>query len=1151
MFDVELDDIELGAQRKPVQWAVRVESATSRSALKQERVEARYGSAAAGRSPGSSDSDGRKKSSRAERAQERRVRSEQPGDRGAHKHEPRDPSITWLPQEVEEGNCEYKLRLRDPSCARLEQLITQMKFRMSEGSGECFYYVGVEDGGYPRGLSDNDMRLSLNNLHYMAEALTATASVARLFQGAGDRCCALVRVQDGCVEAVSYLEMRVAVGGSVGSGKSSLVAVLCHGAGGRPALDDGRGRARTSVLRHRHEIQSGHTSSISQCTLGYDGGGGVLNYASVAAPTAAELSTTAHKLLHFIDLCGHSRFFKTALYGMTSLLPDCQMLCVCARAGVDRTTQEHLAAALALDVPVFAVITQADTVPADGLHATVQATRALLATAADTAILARSTLTEHSTDDASDADVAPAEADEHTHNDDMFAIDDDQAAERRLARRVPLVASEAKAAAVAQLMCIIQQHHHPLQCRSYIVPCFVTSATTGAGIMLLHRFLARLQQAPRRKQPEEVRRRRHILESFSGRLAPGVSDHASWPQPHIGPAPPNGPHDSGQPLGPPGSAKLLDPGSGGHSAEVVDAHSERRRGAADALAVDEDGAELPRALQTMPTGDMVHFQVDHVFEVHRVGTVLSGTTVRGCIDLGATLWWGPQDSAGEFVLVAVRGIHRSRVPVAKVLAGECATIAIEQLPPASRPPSGPASPAAASAAAGEAAARPASPQRGAAAAAARPASPLVRTSSACSSPRSDAALGNSGRVTGTAQHSTAATEMQRSSIGAAGDLAASAQPSSPGADSGSATPPRGKPKGGSGTASPAAEPAFISFLPRDPGDSNADTPAFGSPAQTQATSVPLAQEATAEPGGTLSQLSKVISTGGTAWRPDGVASAPLPGMRGPQRSAALPAGLAPLHDQPPLSGEALARLSASLSESQMQISATPPDASGECSWHHVGLQLAGLAIDGDPVTAGRGRKGTVLLDQRMQPRATMEMSAVLILTNGQWPPRGLVSGRWPPGGTLADHDGGDAGEGSTPQRAGRAGERSSEDGGRRARSRKARYRHMVYCAATRQAAEVLAMREVQVDLERARYEVEGVNLSAAAAAAAVLVGGRDVDEDGGHDGGADERIGAVVDVRFKFLQRAEFLVPGMRVIVRDHAGNVSAVGVVRWVPSCG
>lgn len=85
-----------------------------------------------------------------------------------------------------------------------------MKFRLSEGQGECFYYVGVEDHGYPRGLSDNDLRLSLNNLNYMASALKATAIISRLFQGAMGRSCALVQVVRNCVEDVHYLEMRVA-----------------------------------------------------------------------------------------------------------------------------------------------------------------------------------------------------------------------------------------------------------------------------------------------------------------------------------------------------------------------------------------------------------------------------------------------------------------------------------------------------------------------------------------------------------------------------------------------------------------------------------------------------------------------------------------------------------------------------------------------------------------------------------------------------------------------------------------------------------------------------------------------------------------------------------------------------------------------------
>jgi hypothetical protein len=60
------------------------------------------------------------------------------------------------------------------------------------------------------GLSDDDLRLSLNNLNYMASALKATATIARLFQGAMGRSCALVKVRRDCVEDVHYLEMRVA-----------------------------------------------------------------------------------------------------------------------------------------------------------------------------------------------------------------------------------------------------------------------------------------------------------------------------------------------------------------------------------------------------------------------------------------------------------------------------------------------------------------------------------------------------------------------------------------------------------------------------------------------------------------------------------------------------------------------------------------------------------------------------------------------------------------------------------------------------------------------------------------------------------------------------------------------------------------------------
>lgn len=72
------------------------------------------------------------------------------------------------------------------------------------------------------------------------------------------------------------------VSGGMDSGKSSLVAVLTHGSDGRPLLDNGRGSARMSVLRHKHELESGRTSSISQQVLGYADQGDVLNYLGVS-----------------------------------------------------------------------------------------------------------------------------------------------------------------------------------------------------------------------------------------------------------------------------------------------------------------------------------------------------------------------------------------------------------------------------------------------------------------------------------------------------------------------------------------------------------------------------------------------------------------------------------------------------------------------------------------------------------------------------------------------------------------------------------------------------------------------------------------------------------------------------------------------------
>ncbi len=272
-----------------------------------------------------------------------------------------------LEEESDDGCVEYKLRLSRGNPTRFQQLVTQLKYRISEGGGQCFYCLGVEDNGHPVGLETSVLAESIAILKYMAaEVENATATVIRTPPGTEGRLCAFVCVRRGVAGSASDLaEVRIAVAGAVDGGKSTLISVLCHGADGKPTLDNGRGAARMAILRHKHEIESGRTSSVSHRILAYSPTGAVLNYSRVAQFTPRELAAAARKFVRFSDLGGHQRYSKTSLHGLTSTRPDYTMLCICASQGISWVTLDHLAVSLALGVPVFVVVTKVDAVDRD------------------------------------------------------------------------------------------------------------------------------------------------------------------------------------------------------------------------------------------------------------------------------------------------------------------------------------------------------------------------------------------------------------------------------------------------------------------------------------------------------------------------------------------------------------------------------------------------------------------------------------------------------------------------------------------------------------------------------------------------------------------------------------------------------------------
>lgn len=58
----------------------------------------------------------------------------------------------------------------------------------------------------------------------------------------------------------------------------------------------------------------------------------VLNYSE--SRTVEEICENSTKLITFIDLCGHTKYLKTTIFGLTGYSPDLAMLVVSASTGI-------------------------------------------------------------------------------------------------------------------------------------------------------------------------------------------------------------------------------------------------------------------------------------------------------------------------------------------------------------------------------------------------------------------------------------------------------------------------------------------------------------------------------------------------------------------------------------------------------------------------------------------------------------------------------------------------------------------------------------------------------------------------------------------------------------------------------------------------
>ena len=284
-------------------------------------------------------------------------------------------------------------------------------------------------------------------------------------------------------------QLRVSLTGGTTSGKSSLLGTLSTS-----TLDNGRGKSRLSLLKHRHEIVSGMTSSLAQELFAYQSAASpmgltsskVINYASGNVSSWDDIHNASDlgRLVFVTDSAGHPRYRRTTVRGLVSWAPHWILCCIAAddqddssgKVGATASSSEilgsagvgvdlskaHLNLCLKLSLPLVIVITKLDLATKTGLRDTLAKILTMLKSAGRKPVVLSSSVTET----------------RFAHIQSI--IEDDEAIVRGAIDSVQ--PSEVQA----------------------LVPIVLTSAVTGAGIGRLHALLRQLPVRVREAAPVSV-----------------------------------------------------------------------------------------------------------------------------------------------------------------------------------------------------------------------------------------------------------------------------------------------------------------------------------------------------------------------------------------------------------------------------------------------------------------------------------------------------------------------------------------------------------------------------------------------------------------------------------------------------------------------
>lgn len=339
------------------------------------------------------------------------------------------------------------------------------------------------------------------------------------------------------------------------------------------------------------------------------------------------------------------------------MLPaDYALLCVDAATGVTRITREHLAVAVALEVPTALVVTKADAVDDQQLQHVLEQLHQLMAPVL------------HNFGQPEPAHQQPWQQQEGGSSSSSNATGraGSGASGGGSSSGVPLVESEAQAVALAAGLSELHSCTAAPAAPSFqqaVFPVFVVSCVSGAGVPLLHAFLANLKPLQEHKQTSssksssgsdavaaatngavqagQVAAGSAVDRSAEAATRPALSQQQQQEQhqvaagvkpsssqlwvvspkkhPPAAPTPMSPVHPSAAPAAVAAAAAVAPVPAG-----LLPSAPQAQQAAAAA-----EGVPGPGAGEDESSGRRGHFQVVHTYDVEGVGWVVSGIAVTG------------------------------------------------------------------------------------------------------------------------------------------------------------------------------------------------------------------------------------------------------------------------------------------------------------------------------------------------------------------------------------------------------------------------------------------------------------------------------------------------------------------------------------------